>query len=128
MSLREALLVGAGGAVGAIARHAMGGALLAASGQDRFPVGTLAVNVLGCALIGAFAAAAEAMPALNGSARLLLVTGVLGGYTTFSAFGLDAVSMLRRGDAALAALYVAASVLLGLVAVWLGMRCVALLR
>ena len=128
MSLRDLLLVGAGGAAGAMARHAVGAAWLAAYGPARFPAGTLVVNVTGCLLIGAFAALAEAMPGLNGAARLLLVTGVLGGYTTFSAFGLETVLMLRRGDAALAAMYVAASVLLGLLAVWLGMRAVALLR
>ena len=128
MSLRELLIVGAGGAAGAVARPAMAGALMAASGHPRFPVGTLAVNLLGCALIGVFAAFAEALPGLNGPARLLLVTGVLGGYTTFSAFGLETMLLLRRGDAALAAGYVAASVLLGLAAVWLGMKAVALVR
>ena len=128
MSLRDVVLVGAGGAIGAVARYAMAGTILAASGQDRFPLGTLAVNVLGCALIGVFAAVAEALPGLNGAARLLLVTGVLGGYTTFSAFGLETVLLLRRGDAVLAAGYVAASVLLGLAAVWLGMKAVTLVR
>lgn len=128
MSLRDVLLVGAGGAVGAMARHAMSGALLAASTQARFPVGTLAVNVLGCALIGVFAAMAEALPGLNGPARLLLVTGVLGGFTTFSAFGLETMLMLRRGDAAFATMYVIASVMLGLAAVWLGMKAVTLVR
>jgi len=124
--VRDLLLVGAGGFVGAIARHAMGGWLMALATQPRFPFGTLAVNVLGCALIGVFAAFAEAIPSLNGPARLLLVTGVLGGFTTFSAFGLETLLMLRRGDTALAAAYVAASLVLGLVAVWIGMKAVAL--
>ena len=124
--MRDLLLVGAGGFVGAIARHAMGGWLMALATQPRFPFGTLAVNVLGCALIGVFAAFAEAIPSLNGPARLLLVTGVLGGFTTFSAFGLETLLMLRRGDTALAAAYVAASLVLGLVAVWIGMKAVAL--
>lgn len=122
------MLVGAGGFAGAVARHLLGGWLMAVSAQPRFPVGTLAVNVLGCALIGVFAALASHLPALNGSARLLLVTGLLGGFTTFSAFGLETMLMLRRGDAGLAAAYVAASVVLGLVAVALGMRVVSLGR
>ncbi|HZX79481.1 MAG TPA: fluoride efflux transporter CrcB [Lysobacter sp.] len=126
--MRELLLVGAGGFVGAIARHAMGGWLTTLASQPRFPVGTLAVNVLGCLLIGVFAAIAEAIPSLNGPARLLLVTGVLGGFTTFSAFGLETMLLLRRGDAALAAAYVAASLLLGLAAVWIGMRAVGMSR
>lgn len=128
MSLRDLALVGLGGGVGAIARHAVGGALFAASAHARFPVGTLVVNVAGCALIGVFAALIEHLPALNAEARLLLVTGVLGGFTTFSAFGLETMLMLRRGDAALAAGYVAASVVLGLAAVWVGMRAVTLAR
>ena len=126
--MRDLLLVGVGGFVGAIARHAMGSSVLALSGQTRFPVGTLAVNVVGCALIGVFAAFVEAIPALNGPARLLLVTGVLGGFTTFSAFGLETMLMLRRGDTMLAAGYVAASVVLGLLAVWIGMKAITLAR
>jgi CrcB protein len=126
--MRDILLVGAGGFVGAAARHVLGAWLMLASGQDRFPVGTLAINVLGCALIGVFAALAEHLPGLNGPARLLLVTGVLGGFTTFSAFGLESLLMLRRGDAGLALAYVVASVVLGLAAVWLGMKAVAIAR
>jgi CrcB protein len=126
--MRDVLLVGIGGFVGAAARHLLGTWLMLASGQDRFPVGTLAINVFGCALIGVFAAVAEHLPALNGQARLLLVTGVLGGFTTFSAFGLETMLMLRRGDTVLAAAYVAASLALGLAAVWIGMKTVAIAR
>lgn len=126
--MRDVLLVGAGGFVGAVARHVLGSALMLASGQERFPVGTLAINVLGCALIGVFAGLAAQTPALNGPARLLLVTGVLGGFTTFSAFGLETVLMLRRGDSTLATAYVAASVGFGLAAVWLGMKAAAIAR
>ena len=126
--MRDVLIVGLGGFFGAAARHVLGTWLMVASGQDRFPVGTLAVNVLGCALIGVFAALAEHLPALNGPARLLLVTGVLGGFTTFSAFGLETMLMLRRGDAALATGYVAARLVLGLAAVWLGMKAIAIAR
>lgn len=126
--MRDLLLVGLGGAFGAMARHAVGAAFLATSTSWRFPVGTLLVNVSGCLLIGLFAAFAEQMPGLNGPARLLLVTGVLGGYTTFSAFGLETVLMLRRGDAMLATGYVAASIVFGLAAVWLGMKAVVAVR
>lgn len=54
--------------------------------------------------------------------RLFLVTGLLGGFTTFSAFGVESVALLRRGDVAMATLFVAGSVLAGLAAVWLGLR------
>jgi CrcB protein len=93
--MRDVLLVGIGGFVGAAARHLVGQSLVLTSTQWRFPVGTLLVNVLGCALIGVFAALAEHLPAMNGPARLLLVTGVLGGFTTFSAFGHEALTLLR---------------------------------
>ena len=126
--MREFLLVGLGGALGAMSRHAVGAALLAPSNAWRFPVGTLLVNVSGCLLIGVFSAIAGQLPVLNGPARLFLVTGVLGGYTTFSAFGLETVLMLRRGDGMLAAGYVAASIVFGLAAVWIGMKAVVLAR
>ncbi|GAB1594390.1 fluoride efflux transporter CrcB [Lysobacter claricitrinus] len=126
--MRDLFLVGIGGALGAMTRHAVGAALLATSTAWRFPVGTLAINVSGCLLIGLFAAIAEQLPGLNGPARLVLVAGVLGGYTTFSAFGLETMLMIRRGDAALATGYVVASVVLGLAAVWIGMKAVAFAR
>jgi len=93
----------------------------AASG---FPFGTWLVNVSGCFLIGLWAGLATRYAWLNGDLRLLLVTGVLGGFTTFSAFGLESLQLLRRGEMTLAWLYVGGSVLLGLVMVatgwWLG--------
>jgi CrcB protein len=76
-----------------------------------FPWGTLAVNVLGSLLMGLLAAL---LAGRSGEARALLMTGVLGGFTTFSAFSLDAWTLWERGDVALAALYVGASVILSL--------------
>jgi CrcB protein len=101
------LLVALGGAAGSALRHLVSVAALAALGPA-FPWGTLAVNILGSAAIGVAAGAG-----LEGPARLLLVTGFLGGFTTFSAFSLETGLLLERHPA-LAALYVAASVLLGL--------------
>ena len=120
------LLVGCGGFIGSVARHAIGVWLLSAVPQPRFPWPTFAVNITGCLLVGVLAGLAQ-RHALGGDARLFLVVGVLGGYTTFSAFGLETVLMLRRGEPWLAAAYVAGSVLLGLGAVWLGFRGLALL-
>lgn len=114
------LWVGLGGGLGAMARHAV--ALgLGAPAPGRFPWATLVVNVSGCLAIGLLAAA-WARAAVPEPTRLFLATGLLGGFTTFSAFGLESLALLRRGDPGLAALYVAASVLLGLGAVWLGLR------
>jgi CrcB protein len=86
-----------------------------------FPFGTLAVNVLGCLLIGALMALAVERESLSPNLRLLLVTGVLGGFTTFSAFGYEtlALAMIER-QPLLALANVATEVVLGLVAAWSG--------
>ena len=106
------LLVGAGGALGAVARYAV--SLLAAR-WPAFPVGTLAINVAGCLAIGLLGSTVTSEPA-----RLFLLTGILGGFTTFSAFGLETQALASQGRPGLAALYVALSVGAGLGAVWLG--------
>jgi CrcB protein len=100
------LLVGAGGAAGAIARYWVG--VLGQHVSPHFPAGTLAVNVVGGLLIGWVAGSAWASPPV----RLLVMSGVLGGFTTFSTFSLEVVAMLERGRAATAAGYIAASVVL----------------
>jgi len=103
------LLVALGGALGSVARHLVSVAALGALGAG-FPWGTLAVNVLGSAAIGVAAGTGVA-----GGPRLLVVTGFLGGFTTFSAFGLDTGLLFERSPV-LAAAYVAGSVGLGLAA------------
>ena len=121
------LLVGFGGGIGAIARYLLGGWVLHRTLQERMPYGTLAVNLMGCLAIGLLAGAAERFEVLTPEARLFLITGVLGGFTTFSAFGYETVFLLRRGEPLVAAAYVGASVGLGLLAVWLGLRVFHLL-
>lgn len=109
VSITGALLVALGGAIGSVARYLVSVAALATLGAG-FPWGTLAVNVLGSAAIGAAAGMG-----IDGQQRLLLVTGVLGGFTTFSAFSLETSTLFERSPL-LAAIYVVASVTLGLVA------------
>ena len=121
------LLVGFGGGVGAMARYLVGGWVLHQTMQERIPYGTLVVNLIGCLAIGLLAGAAERFEVLTPEARLFLITGVLGGFTTFSAFGYETVFLLRRGEPLVAATYVGASVGLGLLAVWLGLRAIHLL-
>ena len=121
------LLVGLGGFLGAIARYKLGGWLLHMTAQDRFPFGTFAVNLLGCLAVGILAGVAERYEVIGPEARLFLFTGLLGGFTTFSAFGLEAVFLIRRGDLGVAALYAGGTVVLGITAVWLGLKCVSLL-
>jgi CrcB protein len=85
-----------------------------------FPWGTLAVNVTGCFLIGLIAMAAERHDWLNREVRLLLITGFLGSYTTFSAFGWETYGLARADDLGRAAANILLSVTAGLLAVWAG--------
>lgn len=121
------LLVGLGGFAGAIARYLLGGWILHHTMAARFPWSTFAVNVLGCLLIGVLSGLAERFAMINPAARLLLFTGLLGGFTTFSAFGLETVFLLRRGEVLVATAYMAGSVIIGIGALWLGWRTVLLL-
>jgi CrcB protein len=115
----KVLLVGLGGFVGSIARYGLGGLVQDRTGAT-FPFGTLAVNVVGCFVIGGLSELAETRGVLTPETRAFLVLGVLGGFTTFSAFGNETLNLLRDRDLALAAANVLANVGLALVAVWLG--------
>ena len=120
--VKQALIVGLGGFLGSIARYKLGGVILHHSASWRFPLSTFAVNVIGCFCIGALAALAEHRDLFSPATRLFLFTGVLGGFTTFSAFGYEGVFLLRRGEIAVAAAYAALSVLCGFAAVWLAFK------
>lgn len=125
--MQSILLVGLGGFLGSIARYKLGGLILHMTAQDRFPYGTFTVNVLGCLVVGVLAGVAERYDVFGPDARLFLFTGLLGGFTTFSAFGLEAIYLIRRGDLGTAALYAGGSVVLGITAVWLGLKLVSML-
>lgn len=120
------LLVGAGGFLGAAARYLLGGWILHHTMMGKFPWSTFAVNVLGCLAIGALSAVAERFNVTGPGFRLFLFTGLLGGFTTFSAFGFETFFLLRRGEWPIAALYAAASVMVCIFAVWAGFRAVHL--
>lgn len=120
--MKDILLVGIGGFVGAVARYKLGGVILYATMQEHFPYSTFSVNLLGCLGIGVLAGLAEHHDMLDHDLRLLLFTGLMGGFTTFSAFGLDALHLLRRGELPTALLYITGSILFGLAAVWLGLK------
>lgn len=105
-----------GGGIGAVLRHGVNRAAAGWFGLG-FPVGTMAVNVVGSFLMGLLAGV---LPGPSQGWRLFLATGVLGGFTTFSAFSLDAVTLWQRGQVGTAALYVGGSVLLSLAAIAAG--------
>lgn len=114
------LMVGLGGAAGSMLRYWLGGLVQHRLESTGFPVGTLAVNLLGCLAIGALSGAIESRHAFSPDLRLLLGAGVLGGFTTFSAFGNETIHLLRAGQSGLAAANVAANVILGVALAGLG--------
>lgn len=120
------VLVAVGGAIGASLRHGVNRAFVHQLGLS--PVfGTLFVNILGSFLMGLLAGALLARDGTGESWRFFLGTGVLGGFTTFSAFSLQAVLMWEHGDHAALALYVIASVGLSILALVLGLASVRMI-
>lgn len=114
------LIIFLGGGIGAALRHAVNRGALALLGPS-FPFGILIVNVLGSFLMGVLVVALIVRGEGDQSMRLFLGTGILGGFTTFSAFSLDAGLMWQRGDYTALALYVIASVAVSIVALFAGM-------
>ena len=116
----QSLFVAAGGALGALARYGVATWLAPASQRTTLPWGTIAVNLAGCLAIGALMGFAQAKDGLSEGARTFLMIGILGGFTTFSAFGLETVSLIRAGASTLVAANLLLQVGGGLVAVWIG--------
>jgi CrcB protein len=114
------LLVFVGGGFGAVARHLSGMAVMRAAGPG-FPWGTMAVNIAGSLAMGLLIAWLARRSAGDNELRLLLATGFLGGFTTFSAFSLDAVTLYERGALTAAAAYVIASVTVSILALFGGL-------
>ena len=114
--LRQLLLVALGGALGSAMRY-LTAILLARHYTGSIPLATLVVNVLGCFLIGLLIGLCSETAYL----RLLFITGFCGGFTTFSTFTAESYVMFREGAYGLALLYIAGSVLIGLLALWIGL-------
>ena len=114
--LRNILLVALGGAVGSVCRYLLSGMNVAS-----WPWGTFAVNILGSLIIGLLVGLVS-KGIVSPEMKLLLVTGFCGGFTTFSTFANESFSMMKAGDALQMALYVGASVVIGILAVWAGMN------
>lgn len=120
------LLVFLGGGIGAALRHGVNRAALATFGPS-FPLGTMIVNVVGSLAMGFLAAYFLMRTGSSQSLRLFLTTGILGGFTTFSAFSLDAALMWQKGEWGALGIYVLGSVLVSIVALFLGMSVARLL-
>jgi CrcB protein len=119
-SLKPVLLAGAGGFIGSAARYLIGGWVHRLAPFATFPLGTLAVNVCGCFTIGLLSGLIDARQVFGPEARVFLLIGVLGGFTTFSTFAYETLALARDAELARAFANVAAQVLLGLGAAWLG--------
>ncbi|MCX6136080.1 MAG: fluoride efflux transporter CrcB [Ignavibacteriales bacterium] len=114
------LYIGLGGGVGSMCRYGFSRLLYRILG-DAFPYGTLAVNVLGCFIIGFAMTVFEERFLVQPNMRLFITIGILGGFTTFSTFSFETVALLRSGDATMAAANALLSLFGCLAATWGGM-------
>ena len=119
--MQAMLLVGAGGAIGAMARYGMS-VLIGRFWPMSFPLATLLVNIIGSTCMGLLIGLlVRTLPAAAPEIRLFVAVGVLGGFTTFSSFSLDTISLIERGELAQAALYVGLSVVVCLAGLYCGL-------
>ena len=125
--MKLVLAIAAGGAIGAVGRHYVGVYALKWLGTA-FPYGTLVVNVVGSFLMGVLVASMTVKWNVGNELRAFLTVGLLGGFTTFSAFSLDFATLMERGETVLAAGYVTVSVALALAGMFAGMSLMRVLH
>jgi CrcB protein len=118
--LTNILLVGLGGFVGSVLRYLVSGYVQQSAKSIDFPYGTLAVNVIGCFIIGFLAQLAEEHGVFTSQSRSFVFVGILGGFTTFSSFGNETLNLARDSQIMGSLANIGANVVLGLFAVWLG--------
>jgi CrcB protein len=118
-------LVAAGGAVGSIARHLLSGWTLHHTIEWRFPLGTFMVNVAGCLVVGLLGGLVVKHDLFSADTRVFLFTGIAGGFTTFSAFGMETFYLLRRHEVLVACGYVISTVAVGILVLWLGFLAIS---
>src|SRR6476646_5614668 len=123
MLIKNILLVAFGGGLGSVCRFLCQKFIYEAHPQA-FPLGTFLVNISGCLLIGIFSGLAEKGNLLTPDWRLLLTTGLCGGFTTFSSFAFENIALMKGGYFGYFVLYTAGSVVLGLLATWLGLTLI----
>jgi len=120
LNVIKLMLIGLGGSIGAILRYSISGLIQNLSGSINFPFGTLAVNIMGCFLIGLFSYLIEARAMFTDETRAFLLIGVLGAFTTFSTFGHETYNHFVESKFHLVGINVGAHLLFGLLAVYLG--------
>lgn len=118
--MRNTFLVGAGGFIGSVLRYLISGYVQQFTPSAAFPYGTLVVNLTGCLIIGFLSQLAEARSVFAAETRVFIFIGVLGGFTTFSAFGNETMNLFREGENLPAFFNLGVHLVLGLGAVWLG--------
>ena len=114
------VLISLGGLIGALMRYLIGAQVQEISKSVSFPFGTLAVNIIGCLLLGMLSYLSEFRGALSADLRAMLMSGLLGAFTTFSSFSLETINLVSAGQYLAAGGNIAANNGLGLLAVWLG--------
>lgn len=124
--MKETLWVAFGGALGSSARYLLSDYILQHTLQHKFPYGTFAVNISGCLLAGIIMGIAEKHDLISPDIRLFLFTGIIGGFTTFSAFGAEVFHLLRRGDTLIAFSYILFSILCGVTVLFLAYSSIPL--
>ena len=115
------VLIFLGSGIGGVGRYALGG-WVQRYGNGAFPLGTLVVNLIGCLLIGFLTVVLSGRLLVGDDYRVGLIVGVVGGFTTFSAFGIETFTLFQQGQFTRAGAYVAASIGIGLACVWIGYR------
>jgi CrcB protein len=119
-AIQPIILVALGGAVGSVCRYKLSSFVLHQKINWRFHLGTFLVNVLGCLVIGVLAGLILKFEMFSSQSRLFMITGIMGGFTTFSAFGLETFYLIREKEFLVASSYVLGSVIVGLFAVLIG--------
>ena len=116
--MKEIIFVGAGGFIGASLRYVSSNWLMQFT-RFGFPLGTFSVNLIGCILIGILAGTTLEKSSII-PVKEFLVIGILGGFTTFSAFGLESFEMLKAGQFKMAVIYIFGSIIIGLIGISIG--------
>ena len=120
-NMKNTFLVFVGGGLGSVIRYLLG-TFVAERSSGLFPLGTLVINILACAVLGVVIAIGDSRQLISSSTRLLIAVGFCGGFSTFSTYSLETFKLLERGQYMLAGGYIIASTLLCLAAVLLGIK------